>query len=57
VEYPIKLISDIAVQLGADQTLFGGEHVMIVRVAGTGGIKKTDLTFSHIMSIHENTGE
>jgi hypothetical protein len=47
VEHPKELVVDVAVQLGADKTLLGGKHIMVLRVTGTGGIKKTDFSFIH----------
>jgi hypothetical protein len=48
VEYPIELILYIAVQLGAHQPFLGGEHIMIFRVTGPGGIKKPIFAMVHI---------
>jgi hypothetical protein len=39
VEYPVQLISDIPVQLGAQQAIRRREHIVIIRVAGAGGVK------------------
>jgi hypothetical protein len=53
VEYPIELILDIPMQLSAHQPFFRGKHIMILRVAGAGGVKKTDGTLIHKKSIHQ----
>jgi hypothetical protein len=47
MEYPIKLVLYVAVQLGAHQPFLRGEHVMVVRVTGAGGIEKSNFAFAH----------
>jgi hypothetical protein len=54
MEHPVEFVHYVAVQLGAYQPFRRGEHVMIFRVAGTGGIKKSDSTWTHKKSIREN---
>jgi hypothetical protein len=52
VENPIELVPDIAVKLGAHEAFLRGQHVVIFRVTGAGGIKETSCTHS-IVSIEE----
>jgi hypothetical protein len=57
VEYPIELVTDIPVQLGANQPLFRREHIVIYRVTGAGGVKKPHLAFIHGYSITGLSGK
>jgi hypothetical protein len=47
MEYPIELIPDIPVKLGAHQTLLRGQHIVVFRVAGPGGIKESNPPLVH----------
>jgi hypothetical protein len=52
MEYPVKFIPYVAVQLGAHQPFFRGEHIMIFRVTGAGGVEKPVFSLAHGKSIH-----
>jgi hypothetical protein len=41
MEYPVKAVPYITVELGSHQALLRGQHVVIPRVARAGGIEKT----------------
>jgi hypothetical protein len=45
MEDPVKLVPDIAVKLGALYTLLRRQHIVVVGVAGAGGVKKAYLSF------------
>jgi hypothetical protein len=49
MEHPVQFIPDIPVKLGSDQAILGGQHIVILRVTGPGGIKKTDGAFHRIV--------
>jgi hypothetical protein len=40
VKYPVELVLDVTMQLRPDKTIFGRKHVVVVRITGTGCIKK-----------------
>jgi hypothetical protein len=46
VEYPVQLVPDIPVKLCAHEAVRRGEHIVVFRVTGAGGVKKTDEAFS-----------
>jgi hypothetical protein len=48
MKHPIEFVTNIPVKLGANEALFRGQHIMILRVAGTSGIKKTYFPFFHL---------
>jgi hypothetical protein len=52
MENPIELVPDITVKLGAHKTFLRGQHIVIFRVTGAGGIKETPCTHS-TLSIEE----
>jgi hypothetical protein len=51
VEYPIEFIPYIPVQLSPHQPFLRRKHIVHLRTAGTGGIKKTYPAFFHTFSI------
>jgi hypothetical protein len=53
MKYPVKLVPNIPVQLSAHQPFFRREHVVILRVTGTGGIEKPNSALIHKISIYE----
>jgi hypothetical protein len=52
VDYPIEFIYYITVQLGANQPLFGREHIMLLRVTGASGIEKSMFTLFHYKKLY-----
>jgi hypothetical protein len=52
MEYPIELVSNVPLKLGAYQAFFRGKHVMIIRITGAGGIEKPDFSFTHIFRVY-----
>jgi hypothetical protein len=46
MKYPVEIVPDIAVELGAYQAFFRGEHIMVPGITGAGGIEKTHGAFS-----------
>jgi hypothetical protein len=52
MENPIKAVFDVTMQLRANKPVFRREHVVIIRVARTCRIEKSNVAFfSHIFDI------
>jgi hypothetical protein len=47
MEYPIEFVADIPVKLSAYKPFGRGEHIVIVRITGAGGIEKSDSALIH----------
>jgi hypothetical protein len=55
VQHPVETVPNVPMQLSAHKTLVGGKHVVIIRVTGAGGVKKSDFALSHWESIDDKT--
>jgi len=47
MKHPVELIADIAMQLRPNQTIFRRQHVVVVGIAGSRLIEKSDFAFAH----------
>jgi hypothetical protein len=43
MKHPVEFIADVAVQLCAHKPVFGRKHVVVFRIAGSGGVEKTKI--------------
>jgi hypothetical protein len=57
VEHPVQFVPDVAVKLRTHQPFLRGEHIVIVRVTGAGGIKKPYFALAHEESIGEKANK
>jgi hypothetical protein len=54
MKYPIKLVFDIAMELGAYKPFFRGQHIVVVGITRACRIKEPDFAFTHGFSIYGN---
>jgi hypothetical protein len=45
VKHPVELVGNIAVKLGINKAICGGEHIVIPWIAGAGSVEKANRAF------------